>query len=520
MKKLILFICIGLPLWVSAQENVAFISRLGYDVRSSDIWGWESPEGRKYALVGLLNGTSIVDVTEPEFPVEVVFIEGPESIWRDIKTWNDHAYVVNETAEGVLAIDLSDLPAFPDTASYTENELQTAHNIFIDENGIAYIVGANILGGGAVFLDLTIDPLAPVFLGAYEEQYIHDCYARGDTLWAGEIYIGSFSVVDVSDKANPVVLARQETPSAFTHNAWLSGDGKTTFTTDEVAGAYVTAYDVSDLSDIRELDRYRSSPGAAVIPHNTFWIDSFVVTSYYRDGVTIVDAHRPSNLIETGSYDSSPFPSGDGFNGAWGVYPYFTDGMMIVSDIEEGLFVLDPTYTRACYLEGSVIDDAAGLPVAGATVEVLSTENAVFTSISGKYATGASSPGLYDIRVSKPGCVTAIIPGVEMETAVVNEFDINLTCTAVVDISHPQDELLFEVAPSPFSETFLVNFSFPSAQSVQMVISDISGRRIEVLSLPSGKGSIECGRDLMPGIYFLECVENGERLLTYRVLKY
>ena len=71
--------------------------------------------------------------------------------------------------------------------------------------------------------------------------------------------------------------------------------------------------------------------------------------------VTIVDAHRPDNLIETGYYDTSPGSSGNGYNGCWGVYPYFSNSLIAASDIEEGLFILQPDYQRASHLEGSIL---------------------------------------------------------------------------------------------------------------------------------------------------------------------
>jgi choice-of-anchor B domain-containing protein len=135
-------------------------------------------------------------------------------------------------------------------------------------------------------------------------------------------------------------MATQATPSNFTHNSWISDDGATVFTTDEVSGAFVASYDVSDLTNIRELDRIQAwSNNTDVIPHNTHVDGDFLVTSYYRDGVSVVDASNPSNLIEVAYYDTSPDFEGGGFNGAWGAYPYLPSGNILVSDIENGLLV-------------------------------------------------------------------------------------------------------------------------------------------------------------------------------------
>src|SRR5690606_39243189 len=131
----------------------------------------------------------------------------------------------------------------------------------------------------------------------------------------------------------------------------------------EISGGYVAAYDVSDIGNITESDKIQSSPGQNVIPHNTFVLGNFVITSFYRDGVVVHDATYPSNLIEVGNYDTSPSFSGDGFNGCWGVYPYLPSGLIIASDIEEGLYVLNPTYVQGAYLAGTVTDAVTTNPL-------------------------------------------------------------------------------------------------------------------------------------------------------------
>jgi hypothetical protein len=55
-------------------------------------------------------GVSIVDITNAASPNELVFIPGANSIWREIKTNGDYAYVTTEAEEGLLIIDLSPLP--------------------------------------------------------------------------------------------------------------------------------------------------------------------------------------------------------------------------------------------------------------------------------------------------------------------------------------------------------------------------------------------------------------------------
>jgi hypothetical protein len=116
----------------------------------------------------------------------------------------------------------------------------------------------------------------------------------------------------------------------------------------------------SDFSNVTELSRGQSAPGTNTIIHNTYFLNNYAVNSYYTYGVSIFDVTRKNNLVEVGNFDTSPGFSGDGFNGAWGVWCYLPSGNIIASDIETGLWVLKPTYKRACYLEGTVVDTLCG----------------------------------------------------------------------------------------------------------------------------------------------------------------
>lgn len=421
-----LFVLFGIAIGVAgllgqnavAQTNIELLSHLPYDQQLSNIWGY-AENGREYAIVGLYNGTSIVDVTNKSDIQPLFHIEGVPSIWREIKTWQHYAYVVSESGGGLQIVDLQYLPDSIKTYDWHGGffggadslHLNKAHTNFVDENGILYLNGTNL--DAVLMCNVAANPTDPPIVGLYEGGYVHDLFVRNDTMWTGEIYNGYFGVVDVSDKANPVIMATQATPNAFTHNTWLTDNGRYLFTTDEKTGAFVTCYDVSDISDIKETDRYRSSPNTGVIPHNTYVVhrngQTFVVTSYYNDGVTIVDANDPYNLVETGHYDTSPL-SGSGFHGAWGVYPYLPSGALLVSDMEEGLFVLNPTYTQAAYFQGVVSSDE-GAVLSGVSVSIEGHSNYnTTTAFDGSFSTGIPQNGTYNVTFYLYGYLPLTIP--------------------------------------------------------------------------------------------------------------
>lgn len=445
MKKIYLLLTFLLSAFFAhAQLNMALRSHLTYGADLNDIWGWVDEDGTEYAIVGLVNGVSIVSLADPDNAEEVVFIPGQNSLWRDIKTWGNHAYVTTDqsgTTEGLLVIDLSQLP---EAAPYYHwnpdlpelGVLNTCHNLYIDEFGYCYLSGCNVNNGGVLFIDVATTPGAPIYVNKCAARYSHDSYARNNILYSSEILGGTLGIYDVLNKANPVLLAAQTTPSAFTHNAWLSDDGNVVFTTDERANAPIAAYDISDLSDIQELDQFRpvSTLGNGVIPHNVHVWNDWLIISYYTDGGVVVDASRPENLIEVGNFDSF-FGAGTGFYGAWGAYPFLPSGLVLISDINSGLYVLTPNYVRACFLEGQVTSAVTGQPLGDVEVVIQSTQaNLGETNNFGEYKTGQAIPGTFTVRFTKLGYYPVEAEAV-LENGEVTIVDVQMTPLATYSVS-------------------------------------------------------------------------------------
>jgi choice-of-anchor B domain-containing protein len=437
MKKIYsLVILLMISLISFGQLNVTMRSHLPYSVALSNIGGYVDSSGNEYALVGTYNGLSIVDVTDPANPVIKFNIAGTNSDWREVKTWQNYAYVTTEgCCNGLQILNLGYLPDSVPMKYYKgngaiNNQLNTIHALHVDA-GYAYLYGSNLFNGAALILDLA-NPWNPTYTGHTAGTYIHDGYVRNDTLYGCHIYDGYFSVIDVTNKANPITITTQNTPNLFTHNSWLNDAGNILFTTDEVSDSYLTSYDISDLNNITELNRIQLTPGSGSIVHNTHTLNDFEVVSWYKDGIAIVDASHPDNMIVTGSYDTYTQGSGDGFNGCWGVYPYLPSGNLVVSDIDNGLYVLTPTYIRGCYLEGNVTDSVSGSPLNGVTVTILTTSITKQTKITGDYKTGLATAGTYDVQFSKAGYVTKTITGVSLQNGVLTNLNVQLASFATI----------------------------------------------------------------------------------------
>ncbi|MFT5248220.1 MAG: choice-of-anchor B domain-containing protein, partial [Gammaproteobacteria bacterium] len=407
---------------------------------------------------------SIVDLADPTNPTELFFLNGLGSTWRDIKTWGEYAYVTNESGNGVEVIDLTELPNNVSSFSWTPDipgvgTISTCHNIWIDELGYAYLTGCDVNQGGMIYVDVFTNPGQPEYAGKGPNVYAHDVYTANNLAYTCEVYDGVFGIYDVSDKTNTVFLGNQVTTGEFTHNCWLSDDGTILFTTDEQGNAPVGSYDVTDPTNIIQLDDFLpfETLGDGVIPHNVHVWEDWLIISYYTDGCILVDGSNPSNLIEVGNFDTF-IPESTGFSGAWGAYPYLPSGLVLISDIGNGMYVLEPNYVNACWLEGMVTDAVTELAISGANVNVESTNVEDQTNIGGDYATGYAISGTYDVTYSKPGYTPETV-SVDIVNGEIVEVDVELTPLDSFSIGGTViDEETSD--PIPFATVRLVNEEF------------------------------------------------------------
>ncbi len=244
--------------------------------------------------------------------------------------------------------------------------INSAHNVAINEaTGLAIIVGGsgggNTCSGGLHLVDIQ-NPLTPTFEGCFSAHgYTHDTqcvtYAGPDTAHVGkEVCFNAngpsmqLGIVDVTNRATPVSLS--STPysgSSYPHQGWLTEDHRYFLLDDELDegdfghNTWTYVWDVSNLEAPVLLGHF-ASPTAA-IDHNQYVRGNIVFQANYRSGLRIlrIDDPAQAQLTQIGFFDTYPSSNSASFDGAWSVYPYFDSGVVIVSSIDEGLFVLQPT---------------------------------------------------------------------------------------------------------------------------------------------------------------------------------
>ncbi len=530
MNRLFTFLLlIGLANSSIAQVNMELQSQINYTVRLNDVWGYTDDMSNEYALVGTRESTIIENITDPKNPVRLGEFLGPQSIWRDIKTYGKFAYVINETSNGLHVINLENLPDTLDATAATfwapfieelGDTLQSCHNIYIDtETGYGFLSGCNLNSGGVIIIDLFSEPGNPQFVAAAAATYSHDVFVRDNIIYSSDIFDGSFSIQNMSNLDSIYLINTQRTPFDFTHNTWLSDDSKTLFTTDERSAASIGAYDISDMTSIKFLDEFRpiSSIADQPTPHNVHVKNDFLISSYYTEGVIITDAHRPQNLIEVGNYDTT-IPG----TGVWGAFPFFDSGTVIGSDINSVVFVLKPTYVRASYLEGNVVDSLTNAPLQGVQVTILSSDaNLDISRINGDYKTGQVTPGSFEVTYSKEGYFPKTIMA-DLVTAEVTILNVELVKDPNFVTSIPEIEGLTEFAafPNPFTKTITVKYELEDLQNdTYLIVNDLLGRTVQQQLISQKTGNLTIGANLESGIYFVQLMANGAISAPMKVIK-
>jgi choice-of-anchor B domain-containing protein len=326
----------------------------------------------------------------PTAPSEKAFIPGVSSSWREMKTYDHYAYIVTEgSGGGMQIVDMATNPPSL-VATYTAS-FTTGHTITIDGH-YAYVSGARLNGSqvGIRILDLT-NPTNPVDVGGWNGFYTHDCYIRGNRLWAACISDGLLAVVDITNRTTPFLITTFTWPGNSAHNCELTADGRYLLTTDEVGGGHLHVFDVLDVMNPVLVAEWSAHSAASI--HNVHIRDNLAFISYYTEGVRIVDISDPTLPLEVGYYDTWPGVSG-GFNGCWEVYPYAPSGNLLLSDIQTGLYVVRFVPTRGT-ISGSVREAGGGAFLSGARVAV-GTGGVATTNAAGRYRL-LSLPGPQDV---------------------------------------------------------------------------------------------------------------------------
>lgn len=360
---------IDLRSWITLDEIAPGLTD------GSDCWGYTSPSGREYALIGTNQGLGVVEVTDPGNAQVITHVAGVISFWRDVKTFGTYAYVVSEGGGGIQVIDLSDVDNGNVTVirNVLHGGVAASHNVAINSSTARlYQIGggSNPIQGIRVYS--LRNPSWPQLVGEWHGRYCHDAQIvtwTGNPFYGKEVAFcfaddtptGVNAGVDILDISNPAAITLIGTinlkdppifshPAWYSHQGWLSYDSRYLYVNDEVdeehSGQPTTTrvIDVQDLANPQQVAIFQNTMFAR--DHNLYTRDTWVFEANYRAGLRVLDASDPFAISEIRFFDTYPPNDDPKYNGLWSVYPYFKSGTIIGSDIEKGLFVWSLTPSR------------------------------------------------------------------------------------------------------------------------------------------------------------------------------
>ena len=373
--RILLFLLFGLPFLLKAQpvelnllgtwSGPSLPNTAAWNGPYNEIWGLVVNE-HEIAVIGSTLGIHFIDVTDPTNPIELTdaFVQGatfgPQLVHRDFHDYQGFLYVVaDENNSSTLQIvDIRNLPESTTVVSDNNDLLSRSHNVFVDSTQARlYACGIRrTTGRDAMSIYDISDPANPVELGIYnnvgnvEIPYVHDIFVRDHIAYLNSGNDGFF-VIDFTDPDDPILLGTMNdyVQAGYNHSGWLDSKGHYYFLADENHGLELKVVDVCEPNDLEVVQTFGTGSGIpSSIPHNVLIDCNILYASWYYEGVQVFDISDPTNPVRIGFYDTSEVPDDFSFAGNWGVYPYLPSGNILASDMQDGLFILENSFTPDC----------------------------------------------------------------------------------------------------------------------------------------------------------------------------
>ncbi len=345
------------------------------NVHTSDLWVWEAPDGRDYAITGTWGGDGEAyfwDVTDPSdiTPVDTVTVDARTV--NDVKVSDDGRTCIisregaSDRKNGMVILDCSDPTDVSIVTEYTNRLTGGVHNLFIYEDHVY------ALSNGRRYEIINIEDRAnPTRVTDFELETpghsIHDVWVDDGIAYSsnwddGVVMVDVGNGVKGGSPSNPVEIGRYAYPSGWNHAAFpyddaetgkdwvVAGDeafpnGLNTENEPTIPAGWLHFVDVTDPDNPSEDARYRVPEAGS---HN-FWVDGDTLyVAYYNAGLRVVDlsGDLKGNLYEQGreiAHFKSHDPEGRIPNAAmaWGPQPY--KGHVFFSDWNSGLWAVELT---------------------------------------------------------------------------------------------------------------------------------------------------------------------------------
>ncbi len=516
-------------------DNNALPMVSGYQY--NDVWGYAAG-GREYAFIGSTAGVHVIDITNPSAMVHITQLNSGcvSTIWRDFATYQNYLYVISDNCAGstLQVFDLTALPAAPTLVFNSNAFFTTAHTLTINsQSGRIYVSGANTQMNGVIILDILGHPAAPTlaasfFLGAYT----HDTYVHNDTLYAfmGNNGLSSFDLVNLG---NPYALGFLfgYPEAGYSHAGWGAANNKSMVWIDETQDKGVHVGSLADPYNIQWQSNFRSALLAPAhtnsIAHNVVVVGDYAYISYYQDGLQIWNVSNSGAPDRVGYYDTNSNATYTGMFGAWGVHPPLPSGNMLISDTENGLFVLQFNTVFPANMvnfEADVLQDRVHLNWSTES-EVSCRSFTVERSANGEQfepLTEVEAAGNSTSLRAYSAFDDAPLPGRSFYRLRQNDFDGNFSYGEVAEVDFGKGIFSLTAYPNPSEAGESVTLRIEALESsvADLEVVDLMGRNIysQKLTLMAGVADFELPSSSWAAGTYLMSLSSGSTRLEQKIM--
>jgi hypothetical protein len=275
----------------------------------------------------------------------------------------------------------------------------------------------------------------------------------------------TIGIDDVTNKSAVQQLARVGYPSAgYAHQTYTTEDQQYMLLDDEFDEqdfgfkSRTLIWDIRDLNNPVFMGHFLGTTNA--VDHNQYIRGSYAFQSNYRAGLRIIDLKNvaSANLSEYGYFDIYPSDDVADYNGNWCNYPFYPSGNVVLSGIEQGLFIVKPKFLpKVSANDVTVTEGNSGARNVTFTITLSapSTQNVTVNYATANGTATAGPPGTGDYPSSSG---TIFIPaGTTIKTKQIGVFG---------DTQTEGDETFF------LNLSSLVNAEFQDAQGMATIIDD------------------------------------------------
>lgn len=342
--------------YLSNFTDPSVVAESVYGIKYQSCWGWVDPlSGKEYGILGSTAGTYIIDVSDPANPVQKDYIPHRQNdcIWHEYKTYQNYLYIISDDS-GPNSLQIADLSYLPDSVYvvYDSTDIFVrAHTLFVDGDKLYVASVKTNTSVSSMSVYSLSNPAHPTLLRSLNQDYpfinaVHDMYVMHDTVFASCGYDGLFIFkYDSMSNTFSQLGSLQDASNIYNHSSFISNDRTTLYMCEEVPdGQKVKIVDVTNITSPALVDTFYSNLGAT--PHNPYVMGNYLIVAYYQDGVYVYDITSPQSPVLLGYFDTYPNnPPGTypwpPYAGAWGAYTDLPSGLLLVSDMQLGLFCLD-----------------------------------------------------------------------------------------------------------------------------------------------------------------------------------